>query len=168
MSRSVIIRLKGGIVAPAEQFLSEAIRLARENVRTGGKPFGAVIVKDGEVVATGVNEELATNDPTAHAELLAIRAASQTLGTSHLAGCVMYATTQPCPMCRTAMYWAGLHEGAYAYSNEEGEPYGFSSPAVSAELAELLADPSSGLRHLRVRPGGEDDLYELWRAARSG
>ena len=155
-------------MAPAEQFLSEAIRLARENVRTGGKPFGAVIVKDGEVVATGVNEELATNDPTAHAEMLAIRAASQTLGTSHLVGCVMYATTQPCPMCRTAMYWAGLHEGAYAYSNEEGEPYGFSSPAVSAELAKLLADPSSGLRHLRIRPEGEDDLYELWRAARSG
>jgi guanine deaminase len=71
-------------------------------------------------------------------------------------------------MCRTAMYWAGICEGAYAYSNEEGEHYGFSSPAVSAELAKLLADPSPGLRHLRVRPGGEDDLYELWRTARPG
>ena len=93
-----------------KRFLCEAIELAHANVEKGGRPFGAVVVKDGEVIATGVNEILSTNDPTAHAELTAIRAASQKLGSPDLQGCAVYASGHPCPMCMAAMRLAGVGE----------------------------------------------------------
>ncbi len=85
-----------------ERFLRQAIELAYANSANGGRPFGAVLVRNGEVVATGVNEILATNDPTAHAELTAIRAASRALGTPNLEGSAVYASGHPCPMCMAA------------------------------------------------------------------
>src|ERR1700689_529135 len=97
----------------ANDFMQLAIRLATENVRTGqGGPFGAVIVKDGEVVATGVNLVTPANDPTAHAEVNAIRAACKALGTFQLPGCVLYTNCQPCPICLAAIYWLRLAQGA--------------------------------------------------------
>ena len=90
-----------------KRFLCQAIELARANIGKGGRPFGAVVVKDGEVVAAGVNEIHSTNDPTAHAELTAIRAASRKLGSPDLSGCVVYASGHPCPMCMAAMRLAG-------------------------------------------------------------
>jgi len=84
-------------MADAQRFLHDAIELARANLESGGRPFGAVIVKDGEVIATGVNDE-STNDPTAHAELTAIRAASRKLGSRNLEGCSVYASGHPCPI----------------------------------------------------------------------
>jgi len=87
--------------------MRQAIALATENVTSGrGGPFGAVIVKDGKVVATGVNKVTATNDPTAHAEVTAIRAACASLGTFELKGCEVYTSCEPCPMCLAAIYWA--------------------------------------------------------------
>lgn len=86
----------------------QAIELAYANADKGGRPFGALIVKDGKVLAQGVNEIMTTNDPTAHAELLAIRAASQALGSASLAGCSVYASGHPCPMCMAAMRMAGI------------------------------------------------------------
>ncbi len=80
-----------------EQFLRKAIELAYNNIEKGGRPFGAVVVKNGEIIASGVNQILVTNDPTAHAELLAIRAASQVLGSANLEGCSVYASGHPCP-----------------------------------------------------------------------
>ena len=97
-------------MSEAQRFLCEAIALAEANMETGGRPFGAVIVKDGAVLATGVNEILSTNDPTAHAELMALRAASQALGSPNLAGCAVYASGHPCPMCMAAMRLAGVGE----------------------------------------------------------
>ena len=85
-------------------FMRQAIALAVENVRNGGGPFGAVIVKDGKVVATGVNRVTLDNDPTAHAEVSAIRAACTRLGTFNLEGCVIYTSCEPCPMCLGAIY----------------------------------------------------------------
>ncbi|MGG0186764.1 nucleoside deaminase, partial [Bacillus rhizoplanae] len=83
-----------------EEFMKLAIELAYDNTKNKkGKPFGAVLVKDGEIVATGVNDVLKTHDPTAHAELLAIRQACRTLGTSDLSDCKLYASGEPCPMC---------------------------------------------------------------------
>ena len=91
-----------------EDFMRQAIALAVENIKSGGGPFGAVIVKDGKVVATGANRVTANNDPTAHAEVSAIRAACTKLGTFDLSGCVIYTSCEPCPMCLGAIYWAHI------------------------------------------------------------
>ena len=89
------------------EFMKEAIRLAVENVDTGnGGPFGAVIVKDGEIISTGVNKVTTSNDPTAHAEVVAIRNACKVLNTFQLNGCEIYCSCEPCPMCLGAIYWA--------------------------------------------------------------
>ena len=102
------------------QFMQQAIQLATENVVHGrGGPFGAVIVKDGAVIATGANQVTASNDPTAHAEVVAIRNACQALGTFQLDGCDVYTSCEPCPMCLTAIYWA--HCRAIFYGNDAAE-----------------------------------------------
>ncbi|MFP6562338.1 nucleoside deaminase [Paraburkholderia sp. B3] len=149
---------------PQQRFLSEAIELAYANVEQGGRPFGAVIVKDGETIATGVNEILRTNDPTSHAELNAIRAASQKLGSPNLAGCTVYASGHPCPMCIAAMRMAGIGEVVYAYSNDDAAPYGLSTAAVYAELAKPFAEQSMKIRYEPVRPASRADLYAAWKA----
>jgi len=147
----------------AERFLCEAIDLARDNVRQGGRPFGAVLVKDRAVIATGVNEIHATQDPTTHAELQAIRSASRVLNSPRLDGCVIYASSQPCPMCLSAMYLTGINEVIYAYSNEDGEPYGLSTVSIYAELAKPLTLQSLKTTYLPLRPNAEENLYEMWR-----
>lgn len=144
-------------------FLREAVRLARINSAQGGRPFGAVVVKDGAVVATGVNEILATGDPTAHAELSALRAAARALGSPNLRGCAVFASGHPCPMCMAAMRLAGITEVAYAYSNEDGEPYGLSTAAIYADLAKPFAEQSMTIRHIPVAAEAKPDLYVDWR-----
>ncbi len=147
----------------AQQYLREAIRLARENMDAGGRPFGAVIVRDGEVLVTAVNEIHKTNDPTSHAELNAIRAASHKLGSPSLAGCAVYASGHPCPMCMAAMRMSGVTEVAYAYSNDDGEPFGLSTAAIYADLAKPFAEQSMAIAYVPVRQDGEADLYEEWK-----
>jgi guanine deaminase len=148
-----------------DRFLRAAIELARANIGKGGRPFGAVVVKDGQVIATGVNETHATNDPTAHAELTAIRAASGALGSPRLDGCAVYASGHPCPMCMAAMRLAGVEEVAYAYSNDDGEPYGLSSAAIYADLAKPFAQQSMRIAHVPVSPDAGAHLYAEWQAA---
>jgi tRNA(Arg) A34 adenosine deaminase TadA len=148
----------------ADRFLEQAIGLARDNVEKGGRPFGAVLVRDGVVIATGVNEMMETGDPTAHAELLAVRGAAQALGTPRLEGCIVYASGHPCPMCLAAMYMAGVREVVYAYSNAEGEAYGLSTAAVYSDLVRSIGDLPLKFVHRSVRSHGVDDLYEMWAA----
>lgn len=146
-----------------DEYLGMAIDLAMRNVQErGGRPFGAVVVRDGAVIATGVNEIGATGDPTAHAELQAIRAATRTLGQVRLDGCIVYASGQPCPMCLAAMYLTGVQAVYYAYANADGEPFGLSTAAIYDELAKPLAQQAMAIRHHPVRPVG-DHLYETWR-----
>lgn len=146
-------------------FLGQAVRLARANVARGGRPFGAVLVERGRVLATGVNEILQTNDPSAHAELQAIRSACVALGRPRLDGCVMYASGQPCPMCLAAMHMTGFAEIVFAYSNDEGEPFGLSTARTYAELAKPLAAQAITIRHQPPKAiAGEPSLYEAWRA----
>ena len=144
------------------RFLCEAIELARANIGEGGRPFGALVVRDGEIVAIGVNEIHATNDPTAHAEMTAIRAASRKLGSPDLSGCAVYASGHPCPMCMAAMRLSGVSRVAYAYSNDDGAPFGLSTAKVYEDLARPFAEQSMVIGYLPVRPKGGSDLYEQW------
>lgn len=154
-------------MATEEHFLRQAIDLALANVRDhDGRPFGALVVKDGEVIATGVNEIGATGDPTAHAELSAIRKAAQVLGAPRLDGCVVYASGQPCPMCLSAMYLTGVSAVRFAYSNEDGEPFGLSTATVYAELAKPLDDQALDVRHQPVGPD-QQSPYAAWRLLRA-
>ena len=147
----------------AERFLRQAIELAHANVAGGGRPFGAVVVSNGNVIATGVNEILRTNDPTAHAELSAIRAASQVLHSPDLSGCSVYASGHPCPMCMAAMRMAGIGEVVYAYSNEDAAPHGLSTAAIFADLARPLSEQAMKISHAPVRLEPPIDLYGEWR-----
>ena len=108
-------------------FIELAIQLAKENIEQGGRPFGAVIVKHGIVVSTGVNQILISGDPTSHAELNALRQAAQNLNTMSLKDCVVYASGQPCPMCLAALRMVGVEKIVYAYSNADAEVYGLST-----------------------------------------
>ncbi|HWV62213.1 MAG TPA: nucleoside deaminase [Oxalicibacterium sp.] len=144
-----------------ETFLRMAIDLARDNAGHGGRPFGAVLVKDGAVIATGVNRILSTNDPTAHAELSAIREASAKLGSPRLDGCTVYASGQPCPMCLAAIHLTGIREVVYAYSNSDAQPFGLSSAVVYAQLALPLEQQSIAISQM---PMGEPDLYREWQS----
>lgn len=143
-------------------FLRQAIALAYANADRGGRPFGAVIVKDGRIIASAVNEIVATSDPTAHAELLAIRAASRHLGSPSLAGCAVFASGHPCPMCMAAMRLAGVAEVSYAYSNEDGSPFGLSTAELYADLAKPFGEQSMRIRHVPARLEGKADLYAHW------
>lgn len=147
-------------------FLKQAIALAYVNVEQGGRPFGAVIVKDGKIIAQAVNEVVGTKDPTAHAELLAIRAASRYLDSASLDGCSVFASGHPCPMCMGAMRMAGIASVTYAYSNQDADPFGLSSAGVYADLAKPFGQQSMPVRHLPVRLAGEPDLYAHWQHCR--
>ncbi|MCH8960691.1 MAG: nucleoside deaminase [Bacteroidetes bacterium] len=117
-------------------FMQEAIEQAIENVRTGrGGPFGALVVKDGEVVARGANLVTASNDPTAHAEVVAIRKACRSLGSFQLDDCDLYTSCEPCPMCLGAIYWARLRRVFYGGTHEDAAAAGFDDHFIYEELA---------------------------------
>jgi guanine deaminase len=115
-------------------FMRRAIALAIDNVRSGGGPFGAVVVKDGRIVAEGANRVTLDNDPTAHAEVVAIRAACQTLGTFQLDGCDLYTSCEPCPMCLGAIYWARPERIFYGGSAADAAAAGFDDASIYDEL----------------------------------
>src|SRR5271168_4033171 len=129
--------------------MQRAIALATENVASGrGGPFGAVIVRDGEIVASGVNQVTATNDPTAHAEVVAIRAACAALGDFQLAGCVVYTSCEPCPMCLAALYWSRCSAIFYGNTAADAAQIGFDDSFLYAEVKKPLADRSIPTRQL--------------------
>lgn len=118
-----------------EAFMREAIALAVDNVQSGrGGPFAALVVKEGEEVARGTNRVTSINDPTAHAEVIAIRNACEALGHFELTGCTLYATCEPCPMCLGAIYWARLDRVVYAATSEEAAAAGFDDAHIYEEL----------------------------------
>ena len=131
-----------------EDFMRQAIGLAVENVRNGGGPFGAVIVKNGRVVATGVNRVTPDNDPTAHAEVCAIRAACRKLGTFNLEGCVIYTSCEPCPMCLGAIYWAHLDKIYYGANQHDAAAVKFDDSFIYRELELKPADRKKPVENL--------------------
>ena len=147
----------------AGKYLLDSIALAMGNVRERRTwPFGAVLVRDGKVLARAVNQVDELCDPSAHAEMQAVRAAAKAQGHTDLGGSVVYASGYPCPMCLTAMFLAGVKQVWYAYSNEDGAPFDLSAERGYLEIARPPAQREMALKQLRVRPDGED-LYEAWR-----
>ncbi len=114
--------------------MRKAIALSIQNIEKGGGPFGAVIVKDGKVIATGVNRVTRNTDPTAHAEVTAIRKASKKLGTFDLAGCDIYTSCEPCPMCLGAVYWAHLDRMYYGNTKADAKNIGFDDSFIYDEI----------------------------------
>lgn len=109
-----------------QKFMDEAIRLSMEKMEKGlGGPFGAVVVKNGEIIGRGFNQVTSLNDPSAHAEIVAIREACKYLNTYHLSGCQLYTSCEPCPMCMGAVYWAKIDKVYFGNSNKDAEAAGF-------------------------------------------
>ena len=118
-----------------EELMRRAIELSENSVRNGGGPFGAVIAKDGEIIAEGSNKVTINNDPTAHAEVCAIPNACKILNTFELANCVIYTSCEPCPMCLGAIYWARLSKIFYANDRKDAAEIGFDDDFIYEEIA---------------------------------
>ncbi|MDP3999802.1 MAG: nucleoside deaminase [bacterium] len=122
------------------KFMAEAIRLSRKMTRAGeGGPFGAVIVKNGKIIARGWNRVTSTNDPTAHAEMMAIRIACKKLKNFQLDNCVIYTSCEPCPMCLAAIYWARPKKIFYANTKKDAAKIGFDDDFIYKELKQAPA-----------------------------
>ncbi|EJX04545.1 guanine deaminase [gut metagenome] len=145
-----------------EELMRKAIKLSIDNVANGGGPFGAVIARNGEIIATGVNRVTAQCDPTAHAEVSAIRAAATQLGTFNLSGCEIYTSCEPCPMCLGAIYWARLDKIYFANNQQDAQHIDFDDSFIYEELrlpASARKLPSEVLlREEAIR------AFELWAA----
>lgn len=144
------------------KFMDLAAQLSIENIDKGGGPFGAVVVRDGEIIATGVNSVTRNNDPTAHAEVSAIRAACQKLQTFNLGDCVIYSSCEPCPMCLSALYWAGVRKIYYGNTKEDAAAIDFSDKFIYDEIER---DPAH--RHVPgVRVANTETIkaFEKWAA----
>lgn len=143
-------------------YLGEAIRLAEENVHAGGGPFGAVIVRDGAIVARGVNRVTANLDPSAHAEIVAIRAACQALDDFQLTGCTIYSSCEPCPMCLGAIHWARPAKLVWAAGHEDAARAGFDDSHIYAQIA--LPPERRALLSRRVDHPDALNPFDAWRA----
>ncbi|MDF9717743.1 nucleoside deaminase [Nocardioides sp. ChNu-153] len=151
-----------GPTATDATWLARAVALAVENVADGGGPFGAVVVRDGEVVATGQNRVTPTLDPTAHAEVQAIRAACRALGDFSLAGCELFSSCEPCPMCVAASLWARVDRVVYAADRDDAAHGGFDDRA----FYDLLAAPREqwAMPVVQVRPDDAAAPFDAWLA----
>ena len=140
------------------RFMREAIRLADESVACGGGPFGAVIVKDGRILAEASNSVTLDNDPTAHAEVNAIRRACRELGTFDLNGSIIYASCEPCPMCLGAIYWAGIERIYYANTRADAAAADFADGFIYEDMGKPLAE-----RTLPIIPLLRDEALHTFR-----
>ena len=143
-----------------EDFMRRAIALSTENIKNGGGPFGAVIVKNGKIIAEGVNRVTANNDPTAHAEVSAIREASKKLGTFDLNGCEIYTSCEPCPMCLGAIYWAHLDIIYYGNNKADAKKIGFDDSFIYDEIA--LKPENRNLKSKQVLHNEAIVAFEKW------
>lgn len=133
-----------------------AIQLARENVVTGGGPFGAVIVKNGTVIAESVNQVIAIPDPTAHAEIQAIRLAAGYLNSFDLTGTTLYTSCEPCPMCLGAVYWSRISRVVYAADRHDAEDAGFRDAELYREIALEPHQRGTAFEHLDLPDSGQE------------
>ena len=144
-----------------EKFMQLAIDLSIDNVANGGGPFGAVIVRDGEVIATGTNRVTDSCDPTAHAEVSAIRAACAKVGNFKLTGCTVYSSCEPCPMCLSALYWAGVERIFYGNTKEDAKAINFDDSFIYKELE--LDSSERRLKTEELLPDEAKVAFEAWK-----
>ncbi|TVQ16931.1 MAG: nucleoside deaminase [Bacteroidetes bacterium] len=143
------------------KFLKEAIRMARENVPSGkGGPFGALVVKNGEIIGRGVNQVTSTNDPTAHAEVMAIRDACKNIGDFQLNDCIIYASCEPCPMCLGAIYWARPKMIVFAAENTDASQAGFDDSYIYKEISAPISQRK--IPTLNLKPDNFFSPFQLW------
>ena len=145
-----------------ETLLQRAIDLAVDNVAQGGGPFGAVVTRDGRIVGEGGNRVTADLDPTAHAEVEAIRRACRTLGTFSLEGCVLYASCEPCPMCLAAAHWARVDRIVFAADRHDAAAADFDDAVLYDELSLPPERRRTPIRQLHLATAG--DPFAAWRA----
>ncbi|HXN35507.1 MAG TPA: nucleoside deaminase [Opitutaceae bacterium] len=144
-----------------EAFMREAIRLSEEAVRSGrGGPFGCVVVRAGSVVGRGSNQVTSTCDPTAHAEIVAIREACRALGTFQLADCTLYASCEPCPMCLSAVYWARIPSVFYGNSRKDAAAIGFDDEFIYSEIP--LAPERRKVAMMPMLRGEAHSAFDQW------
>jgi len=147
-----------------KQYIQRAIQIAKDSIHNNGGPFGAVIVKDNEIIAEGNNCVTHDNDPTAHAEIVAIRRACSKQKTFQLDDCILYTSSEPCPMCLAAIYWAHISEVYYVNSHAQASAAGFDDSFIYSELAlpheskKLLVKQSTD--HETMASGNE--IFQLW------
>ena len=140
--------------------MRRAIALSCENVANGGGPFGAVILRDGQVIGEGTNRVVPDHDPTAHAEVSAIRAACAALSTHDLSGAVIYTSCEPCPMCLAAIWWARIAEVRYGNDRADAARIGFDDDAIYREVARPLAERALPIGRMLADEAAE--AFRLW------
>jgi tRNA(Arg) A34 adenosine deaminase TadA len=147
--------------SPKLELMRHAIALSAEKMRAGlGGPFGAVVARDGRIVASGFNQVTSSHDPTAHAEIMAIRAACTALGSFSLAGCEIYTSCEPCPMCLGAIYWARLDRVYYGNTRADAAAIGFDDDLIYRELCLAVAKRSLPL--IRLAPKEARKVFDEW------
>jgi tRNA(Arg) A34 adenosine deaminase TadA len=143
-----------------KKFLLKAIEIAEKGILNGGGPFGAVIVKDGRIISETFNRVVLNKDPTAHAEILAIRQASSVLLSHILSDCTLYSSCEPCPMCLGAIYWSGILKVVYACDRTDAEKAGFSDKLI---YNEIMLDPSKrSVSFIRLTVSGGKEVFRNW------
>ena len=141
--------------------MRKAIALSLENIKNGGGPFGAVIVKDEKIISTGVNRVTSNIDPTAHAEVNAIRKASKKLRTFDLSGCEIYTSCEPCPMCLGAIYWAHIEKMYYGNTKSDAKNIGFDDSFIYEEIA--LKPENRLVKTIQLLPDEAIKAFEAWK-----
>lgn len=141
-------------------FLRRAVEMAMESINNGGGPFGAVITNDGKIISEAYNKVVLNSDPTAHAEVLAIRQAALVLKTHNLDKCILYTSCEPCPMCLGAIYWAGIKKVYYACDRSDAEEAGFSDNLIYEEIA--LDPQNRKISFIRVNDTGAKEVFRSW------
>ena len=141
-------------------FLLRAIEIAVNGIKDGGGPFGAVISKDNKVISEAINRVVLTNDPTAHAEILAIREAAKVLKSYDLGDCTLYTSCEPCPMCLGAIYWSRIKRVVYACDRNDAADAGFSDNLI---YKEIMLDPAKRqVAFLRMDDAGGKEVFRKW------
>lgn len=143
-----------------KSILQRTINIALDGINSGGGPFGAIVIKEGKIISEAINKVVINNDPTAHAEILAIREAASVLKTFDLSDCTLYSSCEPCPMCLGAIYWSGIKKVVYSCDRIDAENAGFSDNHI---YKELLLDPANRkITFLHLDNTGGKEVFRKW------
>jgi guanine deaminase len=143
-----------------KSLLLRAVEIAADGIGKGSGPFGAVVTKEGKIISEASNRVVLNNDPTAHAEILAIRQAASVLKSHDLGDCTLYTSCEPCPMCFGAIYWAGIKKVVYACDRTDAEGAGFSDKLI---YEEIMLDPENrNVTFLRLTDAGGKEVFRIW------